>query len=150
LPGAFFACALRARVHLVEHKESSASAPRVLTVILLYPLVLAAPLWFALRRHRAPHGWWWFVAWAAAGALFTFSFITGFSIGLFALPFAAMALFWLAARSGGRETVGLIEGAGWTFLLIACIQSESGGGGWLAIGLAFSFGALGTYAALQR
>jgi hypothetical protein len=45
-------------------------------------------------------------------ALFTFSFLTGFSIGLFILPLAAVALFWLAARSGGRETVGLVEGAG--------------------------------------
>jgi hypothetical protein len=123
-------------------------------VVLLYPLVLGAALWFAVRRvDDGPHGWHWFLAWALAGGLFTFSLLTGFSIGLFLLPAAAVALFWVARRSGGRETVGLFEGVGWTLLAVAFIQSGSGdldARPWLLAGIVLSLGAAGAYAALQR
>jgi hypothetical protein len=139
---------------------SSATKPRcrpgviVWSVVLLYPLVLGAALWLALRRvDGQQHGWDWFLGWAVAGALFTFSFLTGFSIGLFLLPVAALVLFWVARRSGGRETVGLLEGVGWTLLTVAFIQSGSGdldARPWLVAGLVLSLGAAGTYAGLQR
>jgi hypothetical protein len=123
-------------------------------VVLLYPLVLGAALWFAARRvDGGPHGWHWFLACALAGGLFTFSLLTGFSIGLFLLPAAAVALFWVARRSGGRETVGLFEGVGWTLLAVAFIQSGSGdldARPWLLAGVVLSLGAVGAYAALQR
>ena len=42
----------------------------------------------------------WFAAWAGAGGLLVFAFLTGFSIGLFVLPFALVAV-WLVQRFAG-------------------------------------------------
>jgi len=81
---------------------------------ILYPLVLAgAALILVKSRQRdlGARGWPWFVAWAFAGALFLFSFLTGFSIGVFLFPAAAFAVFWLAAHApNGREVSGFLVG----------------------------------------
>jgi hypothetical protein len=100
-------------------------------------------------------GWWRFTAWVLAGGLTFFAFLTGFSIGLFVLPFAVAAV-WLVAR-GGRlwpEILGLVGGLGVPAIVVAvlnrdgsgCRTSEEGGlttvtcGGldpvpWLVVGL---------------
>jgi hypothetical protein len=63
-------------------------------MIFVIPLVLGAAI-LALRgakrdaRVAGAQGRW-FLAWAAAGAALTFSFLTGLSIGLFVLPFAGL------------------------------------------------------------
>src|SRR4029078_8380067 len=70
-------------------------------MIVLYPIVLAGALylaWKSAQRGLGARGWMWFGAWLAAGALFTFSLLTGFSIGLYLFPAAAFAMFWLAGH----------------------------------------------------
>jgi hypothetical protein len=52
--------------------------------------------------------------------LFAFSFVTGFSIGLFVLPLAAAALWLVAARAPHfRESIGLVAGVGTLALAVA-------------------------------
>lgn len=73
-------------------------------------------------------GWWRFAAWMFAGALAFFAFLTGFSIGLFVLPFAVIAV-WLVAR-GGRtwpEILGLIGGIGAIGIVIAVLNRDGSG-----------------------
>jgi len=62
-------------------------------LILIYPLLLVGAA-LMIRRSPGRHGAGWVgvVAWAAAGALFTFSLLTGLSIGLFLLPAVVLAL----------------------------------------------------------
>lgn len=96
-------------------------------VILLYPLVvLGAAAVFVQRRGRpGARGWAWFGAWAAAGALFTFSFLTGFSVGLFLLPLAAGALFFVASRAAHLgEALGFAAGTGVILLVIAYLSRD--------------------------
>jgi hypothetical protein len=91
-------------------------------VIALYPAVLIVVGLLLARRHDEPgeRGWRWFAAWSVAGALFTFSFLAGFSIGLFFLPLAAAALFFVATRAPGLpESVGFVAGIGLIALVIA-------------------------------
>jgi hypothetical protein len=91
-------------------------------MILAWPLLVLVAAALAWRRHSKPggRGWWWFLAWSLAGFLMTFSFVTGFSIGLFILPVAAGALIWVALRSPHlREAWGFGAGIGATALLIA-------------------------------
>jgi len=95
-------------------------------MIVLYPLVVIAVgviLW-RNRSAAADQGWAWFAAWSLAGALFTVSFLSGFSIGLFILPFAAATLIWVARRAPGRETIGFLEGIGAVLLLIAFLNRD--------------------------
>ena len=85
-------------------------------MIVLYLLVLAGALYLmAVSRHRglgARRGWLWFNAWVATGALFLFSLLTGFSIGLFLFPASALAIFWLAVNAPyWREVAGFPVGA---------------------------------------
>jgi hypothetical protein len=73
-------------------------------------------------------GWWRFTAWVFAGALTFFAFVTGFSIGLFVLPFAVIAV-WLVAR-GGRiwpEILGLVGGIGVIGIVIAALNHDGSG-----------------------
>jgi hypothetical protein len=84
-------------------------------VVALYPAVLVlVGLVLARNRGRSGgRGWRWFAAWWAAGGLFAFSFVTGFSIGLFVLPFAAAALFFVASRAPHLwESTGFAGGVG--------------------------------------
>lgn len=54
----------------------------------------------------------------------TFSFVTGFSIGLFTLPVAAGALIWVALRSPHlREASGFVAGIAATALLVAAVTA---------------------------
>jgi hypothetical protein len=54
----------------------------------------------------------------------TFSFVTGFSIGLFILPIAAGALIWVALRSPHlREASGFAAGIAATALLVAAVTA---------------------------
>jgi hypothetical protein len=107
-------------------------------MILLYPLVLGAAIVLVVRRGGAGHrtGWPWFLAWTASGALFFFSFLTGFSIGLFVLPFAAVLLIWTARRAPHwAEGSGFLLGVGLVTLLV----------GWLAPGVVVSLVAVSAY-----
>ncbi|MEX2210837.1 MAG: hypothetical protein WD689_03640 [Gaiellaceae bacterium] len=88
----------------------------------LYPLVLVAVVIVMARsRGRAGgRGWRWFATWTAAGALFTFSLLSGFSIGLFILPFAAGGLIFVGARSPHlAESLGFVAGVGALALVVA-------------------------------
>ena len=92
-------------------------------MILLYPLLLAGAVALGWRRRGSrPHarGWPWFGAWLLAGLLVAFSLVTGLSIGLFVLPFAAAGLLWVAGRSPHlREAAGFVAGAGLVLGLLA-------------------------------
>jgi hypothetical protein len=90
-------------------------------VILVYPALLVLAALIARRSLRSRRGPGWFAAWAVAGMLFAFSLATGFSIGLFLLPVAAVVLFWVASRAPRwREASGFLVGvAGIAALLVA-------------------------------
>ena len=93
-------------------------------VALLYPLLVIAAIVLIVRRRDAAadlgNGWPWFWAWAASGGLLFFSFLTGFSIGLFILPFAAVLLVWTARRSPhAEEALGFLTGVGVVLLLLS-------------------------------
>jgi hypothetical protein len=96
-------------------------------MILVFPLVFvitAMILWRARGRSGAEgRGCRWFWAWSLVGAALCFSFLTGFSIGLFVLPFA-LVLLWLVVAASPRwaESIGLVEGVGLTLLLIAYLN----------------------------
>jgi len=97
-------------------------------MIILFPalvLVAALVVWRARPLSTGGEGWRWFAGWSMAGAVFTFSFLTGFSIGLFILPLAAALLIWVA-RSAPHpiEALGFIEGIGATLLLIAVLNRD--------------------------
>jgi hypothetical protein len=92
----------------------------------LYPLLLVGALVVARRsRHRlGGRGLSWFFVWALAGFLFSFSLITGLSIGLFILPLAAVALLAVARLSPHLlEANGFLIGIAATALLIVLIQA---------------------------
>jgi hypothetical protein len=97
-------------------------------------------------------GWPWFAAWAGAGALAVFAFLTGFSIGLFVLPFAVVALVVVWGRTrGGWEALGLLAGAGAIALLIAALHADPENRGldpvpWLVAGLLLVGAGAGGYA----
>jgi hypothetical protein len=69
---------------------------------------------------RWGHGWLWFVAWALAGGLLVFSVISIIGVGLFTLPFAVAAI-WFVLRRSRRwpEALGTVSGAGLVLLLLA-------------------------------
>jgi hypothetical protein len=83
-------------------------------MVVLYPIVLVAALYLmaqSRQRGGGRRGWAWFSAWAATGALFVFSLFAGFSIGLFLLPLATIAMFWLALHAPyWREVAGFPVG----------------------------------------
>jgi hypothetical protein len=86
-------------------------------MVVLYLIVLVAALYLmAVSRRRglgARRGWPWFNAWVAAGAVFLYSLVTGFSIALVLFPASVIAIFWLAVNAPyWREVVGFPLGAG--------------------------------------
>ena len=150
-------------------------------ILLFLALALVAALLVWRRRPAAPStagkGWRWFAGWSVAGALFTFSVLTGFSIGLFIMPVAAVLLIlvaWNSPRS--TEALGFINGIGVPLLLVAFLNrdftpcptdgiiylpagsppgSSASCGGldpvpWLITGIVVSALALLSYAALRR
>ena len=84
-------------------------------MIVLYPIVLVGAAYLmtkSAKRGLGSRGRMWFGAWVVAGALFTFSLLTGLSIGLFLLPASAFAVFWLAVHAPHRrEAAGFPVGA---------------------------------------
>jgi hypothetical protein len=75
-----------------------------------------------------PTGWWRFAAWVFAGGLTAFAWITGFSIGLFLLPLAVLAIWFVARKSRiWPEILGLVGGLGVVGLVIAAINHEGPG-----------------------
>jgi hypothetical protein len=90
----------------------------------LYPLLLVAAAVIGWRRRglRRGHGWRWFLCWAGAGFLLSFSFVTGLSIGLLFLPLAAAVLFFASVRAPhAREASGFLVGLGLTVLLLVVL-----------------------------
>ncbi|MFL5909037.1 MAG: hypothetical protein ACJ768_00475 [Gaiellaceae bacterium] len=84
-------------------------------MILAYPALLIGT--FVLMRTWTPRvagsGWRGFALWTLAGALFTFSLLTGLSIGLLLLPLVVVAL-GIAVRSAPnvRASLGFVAGSG--------------------------------------
>ena len=67
----------------------------------------------------------WFAAWCAAGALLTFSFLTGLSIGLFVFPLAAGALLYVAWHAPHFfEGLGSVAGVGAMLLVVAFLNRD--------------------------
>jgi hypothetical protein len=127
-------------------------------MIFVIPLVLGAAI-LALRgakrdaRVAGAQGRW-FLAWAAAGAALTFSFLTGLSIGLFVLPFAGLLLWWVARRTRHLlDATGFVAGIGVVLVLVAFLN-RSGSGldpmPWLVAGVCLAGSALLAYALLRR
>src|SRR4051794_9435932 len=101
-------------------------------VIFVFPLVVVAAV-LALRgaerdvRVAGARGQW-FLAWSAAGAAMTFSFLTGLSIGLFVLPFAGLLLWWVARRTRHLlDATGFAAGVGVVLLLVAVLHPSRAG-----------------------
>ncbi len=115
-------------------------------MILLYPLVLFAAIVVSRKRATTSWGGWeWFGAWTLAGGLMTFSFLTGFSIGLFVVPLAAATVLWVASRAPGAfDAIGFVEGIGMTLLLVALLNPDAGPT-WIYAGLLLGLGAMAAY-----
>jgi hypothetical protein len=93
-------------------------------LILAWPLliVLAATLMWRHRGEVGGRGLRWFLIWIGVGFLMSISLITGFSIGMFILPFAGAALIWAARRAPHLpEASGFVGGIGAAALLVAAI-----------------------------
>jgi hypothetical protein len=95
-------------------------------------------------------GWRWFAAWALAGALVVFAFLSAASIGLFVAPLALLALVLVGRWCvGGGEMFGLVAGAGLVSLLIAALNGGDGAS-WLLVGLGLLTAGIVAYAAARR
>jgi len=119
-------------------------------VIAIYPLLLIWAAMLIRRRKREPRpGWAGFGAWAIAGAVFTFSLLTGLSIGLLLLPLVVAALYF-AARSAPDfyASIGFVAGIGVVLLLLASIHSFSAG--WIIPGVGFGTVALASFSVPQQ
>jgi hypothetical protein len=94
----------------------------------------------------------WF--WALAGWLVAFSVVGAASIGLFALPVAALATVFAARATRGRaEPLGALVGAAAVCFIIAWIQRAPGGfdsRSWLVAGAVLAAVGFGGYALLAR
>jgi preprotein translocase subunit SecG len=118
-------------------------------VILVYPLLLLVALLIVQRgRGRGGAGWGGFAAWVAAGAAFTFSLLTGLSIGLFLLPVVVLAIAWAIRRAPDfRSMLGFVGGAGLILLVIAALHGAAIG--WLVPGVALGGIALISFVAAR-
>lgn len=126
-------------------------------MILLYPILLLLALALVLTRDRdGGRGWIWFAAWCVAGGAFTFSFLTGLSIGLLVLPLAAAALVSVSVLAPHlAESVGFVAGGGLVLLVVAAINWDETAAGvepipWLLAGLAATASAASAYAVARR
>ncbi len=119
-------------------------------MIAIYPLLLVWAAVLIRRRKGEPTpGWAGFSAWAIAGAVFTFSVLTGLSIGLLLLPIVVAALY-LAARSAPdfQASIGFAAGIGVVLLSLASIHNFSAG--WLIPGVVFGAVALASFSVAQQ
>ena len=119
-------------------------------MIAIYPLLViwaAVLIWRTKGSRNA--GWPGFAAWYAAGALFTFSLLTGLSIGLFLLPLVIAALY-LTVRSAPdfRDSLGFLAGTGLILLVVASIHNFAIE--WLIPSVAFSAAALVSFVATKQ
>ena len=121
-------------------------------MILAFPLVLGIAVVLLARKHNRPggHGARWFTAWTLAGALLTFSFLTGFSIGLLLLPIAAGATLLVASRAPHwREATGFLAGVGAVLVVVAALNRGDKGVDatpWLVAGCLLAAVAIAAYA----
>jgi hypothetical protein len=95
-------------------------------MILAWPLVGLVAGWVAWvsRESAGGRGPAWCLGWAIAGFLMSFSLVTGFSIGLFILPFAAAALMWVSRRSPHLvESTGFLAGIAITVAVIVAVRT---------------------------
>ena len=95
-------------------------------MILVWPLLvaIAAALMWQQRNGVGGRGSAWALVWVVAGFLWSFSLVTGFSIGLFVLSFAAVVLIWVARKAPHLpEAVGFVGGIAVTVLLVAAINA---------------------------
>jgi hypothetical protein len=118
-------------------------------VILVYPLLLVGAV-VMVARARGGDGpsWSGFAIWSVAGAAFTFSLLTGLSIGLFLLPLVVLALGLAVRRAPDfRSMLGLAAGAALILLLIAALHHAATG--WLMPGLAVGGVAVASFAAAR-
>jgi len=118
-------------------------------VILIYPLLVIIAVALILRtEERRSAGWRGFAVWTVPGAVFMFSLLTGFSIGLLLLP-AVVVLLYAAIRYAPnfRDSLGFVAGIGVILLMVAWINGFSIG--WFIAGVAFSSAALGSFAAIS-
>jgi hypothetical protein len=95
-------------------------------MVIAWPLLLLIAVGVAWSRRGTAdgRGWTWFLGWMAAGVLWSFSLITGFSVGLLVLPIAAVALLWMATRAPHlAEASGFVVGIATTAVLIDAINS---------------------------
>jgi hypothetical protein len=115
-------------------------------MIILFPIVLVAAFVIARRRASTSRGGpRWFAAWAAAGALMTFSLLAGFSIGIYVLPLAAVVTLWVASRAPGTgDAIGFVAGVGLTAVAIGLVNEIV----WAVVGLAIVLVAVAAYAAV--
>jgi len=115
---------------------------------LLYPLVLVVAAINVSRKPHASGAWRWFGAWSAAGALMTFSFVTGFSIGLLFFPLAAATVIWVARHAPDPfDASGFVLGVGAVIWSIGFLNPAYRS--WLVAGCIVSALALLPYAALR-
>jgi hypothetical protein len=127
-------------------------------VIVFYPALLVmvgAILFGAPRPAGADRGSGWFMAWTGAGSLFMFSFLSGFSIGLFLLPAAAALLLVVAWRCPHEpERAGFAFGVGVVLLLTAGVSYGGDHGSeaamWFLSGAILTAAGLGGYALADR
>jgi hypothetical protein len=96
-------------------------------MILVFPVALAIAVVILWRSRGGSgdqgNGCRWFWAWSLVGAALAFSFLTGFSIGVFLLPFALLLLglvVYLSPRF--PESIGFFEGVGLLLLVIAYLH----------------------------
>jgi hypothetical protein len=121
-------------------------------MIVLFPLIIVAAAVVVARggrRGSGSDGIRWFAAWTVAGAAITFSFLTGFSIGLFVLPVAAAILLLVARRAPyPADALGFLNGIGAVLLVVAFLNRSSSSVDpmpWLLVGLSLSGSALLLY-----
>jgi hypothetical protein len=117
-------------------------------------LLLTAIAIVALRDRDGGHGWPWFAAWALAGGLFFFSFLTGLSIGLLLLPLVTGAVLFVATRAPhAAEGAGFLAGVGLVTVLVAVVtlgDEHTSAAAWAAIGTALTAAGIAVHALANR
>lgn len=126
-------------------------------MIIAFPILLIVAMVIASRssaRLLGSSDGRWFPAWTLAGAAVTFSFLTGLSIGLFVLPFAAAVLWWVARRAPHLvDALGFVVGIGLVLLLVGFLNRDGDGIDplpWLLCGLGLSGLALACHVVLRH
>ncbi|CAN5821797.1 hypothetical protein BH20ACT7_BH20ACT7_04380 [soil metagenome] len=96
-------------------------------LLLLVALAVAVTALATARRDPADAagGWPWFAGWTGAGALLSFSVVTGFTIGMFLVPLVLAALWTVARRARlWPEGLGLIAGVAATCLVVVLLNLD--------------------------